>query len=99
EMLREFVAVNREAIILRTRNRLVSRLSSAALHDGLDNGVPLFLTQLSEKLRLEATATPFAAGAIGSTAARHGAELVTRGFSVSQVVHGYGDICQAITEL
>ncbi len=98
-MLREFVSLNREAIILRTRNRLVSRLSPVPTRDELDDGVPVFLTQLSETLRWEATATPFASGAIGSTAARHGGELRTRGFTVSQVVHGYGDICQAITEL
>jgi len=98
-MLREFVSLNREAIMLRTRNRLVSRFSPALSRDELDNGVPVFLTQLSETLRWEATATPFASDAIGSTAARRGAELESRGFSVSQVVHSYGDICQAITEL
>jgi signal transduction histidine kinase len=61
--------------------------------------VPLFLTQLSETLRLELTATPFSDDAIGSTATRHGAELLAGGFSVSQVVHDYGDICQVITEI
>ena len=37
--------------------------------DELEYGVPLFLTQLSETLRLEATDTPFPAGAVGTTAA------------------------------
>jgi signal transduction histidine kinase len=36
---------------------------------------------------------------IGVTAARHGHELLQRGFTVDQVVHDYGDLCQAITEL
>ena len=61
--------------------------------------MPLFLTQLAETLRLEATDTPFPAGAIGSTAARHGEALSEAGFTVSQVVQDYGDICQAITEV
>jgi signal transduction histidine kinase len=61
--------------------------------------VPLFLSQLTETLRLEGTATPYASDAIGNTAARHGAELLAAGFSVSQVVHDYGDICQAVTEI
>jgi signal transduction histidine kinase len=65
----------------------------------LANGVSAFLSQLSETLRLEATATPFAPGAIGSTAARHGGDLLAMGSTVSQIVHDYGDICQAITEL
>jgi signal transduction histidine kinase len=48
---------------------------------------------------LEATAAPFSSDAIGSSAARHGAELLAAGFTVAQVVHDYGDICQAITEI
>src|SRR5690349_21714373 len=36
---------------------------------------------------------------IGTTAARHGRELLEHGFSVEQVVHDYGDLCQAITDL
>jgi hypothetical protein len=37
--------------------------------------------------------------AIGDTAASHGGPLLVQGFTVSQVVHGYGDVCQALTEL
>jgi hypothetical protein len=29
----------------------------------------------------------------------HGAELLRLGFSVDQVVHDYGDVCQSVTEL
>ncbi|WP_281784599.1 sensor histidine kinase [Sinimarinibacterium flocculans] len=36
---------------------------------------------------------------IGRSAALHGHELLTRGFTVEQVVHNYGDLCQAVTEL
>jgi len=36
---------------------------------------------------------------IGETATRHGRELLQHGFTVDQVVHDYGDLCQAITEL
>lgn len=35
---------------------------------------------------------------IGATAARHGRELLEHGFTIDQVVHAYGDLCQAITE-
>jgi len=34
-----------------------------------------------------------------TTAARHGHELLQHGFTVDQVVHDYGDLCQAITDL
>ena len=32
-------------------------------------------------------------------AALHGKDLLDEGYTVDQVVHGYGDICQAVTEL
>jgi signal transduction histidine kinase len=36
---------------------------------------------------------------MGTTAAQHGKALLALGFSVDQVVHDYGDLCQAITDL
>jgi signal transduction histidine kinase len=98
-MLHEFVAFNRDAVIARTRESVRNRQWPSVAVGELENGVPLFLTQLSETLRLEGTRAPFPGDAIGATAARHGADLLRLGFSVSQVVHDYGDICQAITEL
>ncbi|MEX2147112.1 MAG: HAMP domain-containing sensor histidine kinase, partial [Candidatus Rokuibacteriota bacterium] len=32
-------------------------------------------------------------------AAQHGKELLLKGFTVDQVVHDYGDLCQAVTEM
>ena len=98
-MLHQFIAMNREAIISRTRDRVRGRPWPSVATGELEHGVPLFLTQLSETLRLESTSAPFPGDAIGATAARHGAELLRLGLTVSQVVHDYGDICQAITAL
>jgi signal transduction histidine kinase len=36
---------------------------------------------------------------IGAAAARHGRELLRLGMTVDQVVHDYGDLCQAIGDL
>jgi signal transduction histidine kinase len=36
---------------------------------------------------------------IGAAAALHGRELLQQGFTVDQVVHDYGDLCQAVTDL
>ena len=98
-MLYEFIDTYRADIVARTRDRVRGRPWPSISSLELEHGVPLFLTQLSETLRLEATATPYSSDAIGSTAARHGAELLGADFNVSQVVHDYGDICQAITEI
>jgi signal transduction histidine kinase len=36
---------------------------------------------------------------MGTSATQHGAELSKLGFTIDQVVHDYGDLCQAITDL
>jgi signal transduction histidine kinase len=98
-MLLEFVTAHRDTIIRRAREKVVERPWPTASTDELTNGVPQFLTQLAETLKREATDTPFPESVIGSTAARHGRDLLGLGFSVSQVVHDYGDVCQAVTEV
>jgi hypothetical protein len=54
----------------------------------------MFVDQLADALAGVSTSA-----AIANTAAQHGADLLRKGFTVSQVVHEYGDVCQAITEL
>ena len=98
-MLYEFVTLHRDAIIEKTRQKVSSRPFPPASTAELQNGVPLFLTQLAETLKRESTESPFSSTAIGASAALHGRDLLALGFNVSQVVHDYGDICQAITEL
>jgi signal transduction histidine kinase len=98
-MLHEFITSYRESIIDRTREKLTDRPWPLTSTSELEHGVPLFLTQLSDTLRLETTSTPFSQTAIGASAAKHGRELRALGFNISQVVHDYGDICQAITEV
>jgi signal transduction histidine kinase len=98
-MLYEFVTTYRDAIIAKTRVKVSTRPWPPASTAELENGLPMFLTQLAETLRWEDSATPFSTQAIGDSATRHGRDLLALGFTVSQVVHDYGDICQAITEL
>ena len=98
-MLYEFITTYRDAIITRAREKLTARPWPAASEQELVNGVPFFLTQLSDTLRAESVGTPRTEEAVGDTATRHGRDLLARGFTVSQVVHDYGDICQAVTEI
>ena len=98
-MLHEFIVANRDLIISRTRARVESRAWPSVSIGELEQGVPQFLAQLVETLRLEATDTPFPSYAIGAEAARRGGALLGAGFNVSQVVHDYGDIVQTITGL
>jgi signal transduction histidine kinase len=98
-MLHEFIDLNRDEIISRASDRVRSRPWPSVAPGEVEHGVPLFLTQLSETLRLETSSAPFPVDAIGTSAARHGGELLRLGFTVSQVVHDYGDICQTVTAL
>jgi signal transduction histidine kinase len=98
-MLYEFVSTYRDTIIAKTRVKVSTRPWPPASSAELEHGLPMFLTQLAETLRWEHTDTPFSNDAIGDTAAHHGRELLALGFTVAQIVHDYGDICQAITEL
>ena len=95
-MLHEFVSVYRDAIIARTRERLAVRPWPSASAAELEYGVPLFLSQLTATLVGEMGASP---SAIGASTAHHVGDLSKFGFSLAQVVHDYGDIRQALTEL
>lgn len=94
-MLHEFLTTNTDAIIARTRAKVAARTTPLPTKAELKNGVPLFLSQLIDRLRLATVDSV----AIEKSATLHGGELLAMGFSVSQVVHGYGDVCQAITQL
>jgi signal transduction histidine kinase len=98
-VLDEFITINRDVIIERARQKLTARPWPSASVQELENGVPLFLTQLGRALQTESPETLYSPRDIGDTATRHGRELLALGFTVSQVVHDYGDICQAITEI
>lgn len=98
-MLHEFISSNRNELISRARAKVATRPWPTPSTEELENGVPLFLTQLSETLRRELTATPFPPAEMKEAAVQRARDLLERGFTVAQVVHDYGDICQAITEV
>ena len=94
-MLEHFIAANRAEIIVRCRAKVAIRCLPASSEAESLYGVPLFLDQLVDALRPGVRSNP----EIGKSAVHHGLELLQRGFTVSQVVHDYGDVCQSITEL
>jgi signal transduction histidine kinase len=94
-MLHKFIALNRDEIIRRCRAKVATRSIPPPTEAEIEHGVPVFLSQLEKALRLGETTSP----EINTSAVAHGHDLLVRGFTVSQVVHDYGDVCQAITEL
>jgi signal transduction histidine kinase len=93
--LNDFITSNRSALLAITREKVVSRASEAPKAKLLSDGIPLFLDQLVDRLEGDRPSV----GDIGVAANAHGGAMLHQGFSVAQVVQGYGDVCQAITEL
>jgi signal transduction histidine kinase len=77
----------------------------------LAQGIPIFLDQIIETLRIEQTSerarSPEISGLpgggapsqIGDMATLHGRNLLSQGIPLEQVVREYGDVCQAVTNL
>jgi signal transduction histidine kinase len=79
---------------------VASRAAPRATPLELQAGIPLFLDQLIATLRIEeATGGKSSDHKIGQSAAKHGKALQEIGFTAAQVIHDYGDVCQAVTEL
>jgi signal transduction histidine kinase len=111
-VLHEFLTANKANLIERCRLKVAKRLAPKVVGMELAHGIPRFLDQLIKTLEVEQTSDPMRSrrisgpsggGAmvseIASTAALHGRELSEHGFTVDQVVHDYGDLCQAIADL
>ena len=99
-MFHEFLALHRTEIIARTREKVAARDAPHPPTAELEHGATLFLAQLTETLRREQeTSERPTSGEMAQSAVRHGGELRQAGFTVAQVVHDYGDVCQAVTEL
>jgi hypothetical protein len=93
--LDQFIDQNAAELLRRCEVKVAARAGPPATEAQSRGGVPLFLAQLSAELRHG----PTNIDEITESAMRHGRDLLLRGFNISQVVHGYGDVCQAITDL
>lgn len=112
-MMHDFLANNRADLIARCAAKVAKRPARNASAAQIQTGIPLFLEQLARTLQAEDEGTPAdgarisgASGGVGSmlsemgvSAAAHGKALLELDYSVDQVVHDYGDLCQAITDL
>jgi len=98
-MLYEFVLAHRDELVDRARALVEVRSAPRPLSSEIEEGVPLFLSHLAESLRMRGVRSMEQEHARQDTAARHGGVLLRQGFTVAQVVHDYGAVCQAVTDL
>jgi signal transduction histidine kinase len=112
-MMHSFLTNNRDQLIAQCRVKVAQRPRRGASNAQLANGVPMFLDQVIRTLEAEdiddddgSTRISGASGGdalalseIGMSATAHGRQLLLMDYSIDQVVHDYGDLCQAITDL
>ena len=98
--LHEFLINKRAEILAASEKRVVALAALRPTSDQLQNGLPLFLDQLVDVLskNLDVVGTQDEAE-ISDTASSHGRELLRLGYTLTHVVHSYGAMCQAITEV
>jgi len=111
--MHQFLTANRAELIARCRAKVALRAPPGVPEEELAHGVSIFLDQLIKTLIVEQTASPLqsrrvsgpsgggkpALSEIGESATLHGKELQAHGFTVEEVVHDYGDLCQSISDL
>ena len=93
--LADFIGTHRDELIGRCRAKVKKRSAPALTAADSHRGVPLFLDQL----RAELSRVPSNTSDISQSALEHGHALRVGGFTIGQVVHDYGDVCQSITDL
>ncbi len=112
-MLHEFLTAHRLELIDRCRAKVARRFAPEATDAQIEHGIPHFIDQLIRALRLEQMSKPMQShkvsssldggqpdfSEIGVIAKRHGRELLQHGYTIDQVVHDYGDLCQAISDV
>lgn len=102
-MLHEFLLAEREGILDLCSKKIMRLADSRSSSDEMERGLPIFYDELIEVLRADADESREASNKDiesihRASAGRRGKESLKLGYSISQVVHGYGALCQAITQ-
>ncbi len=102
-MLHEFLLAKRDEILALCSLKITRLADSRSSSDEMERGLPVFYDELIEVLRFDTNESGSASNSAiesvhRSSVERRGKESLKLGYSISQVVHGYGALCQAITQ-
>jgi signal transduction histidine kinase len=98
--LEGFIAEHRSELFARVRSESATTRNVPLAPDGeVVTGLPAFIEQLGEALRRASTLAVADHSQITESATVHGELLFEQGLTIEQVVHDYGQVCQAITGL
>src|SRR5205807_10086081 len=91
-MLSDFLTEHREVLLVRARDKVLRRRVPLPTDYELKHGVPIFLDQLAETLRLEAEGDGRPIPEMRPDAVHPASDLFKQGITIGQAVHDYGDI-------
>jgi signal transduction histidine kinase len=98
--LSDFLILHRELIERRTSDVFFARSVPTPAESELKRGIPIFMEQLIETLNRDGeVAGEIDDSEIAKTATGYGRRLFGLGFTVSELVHGYGSVCAVVTRL
>ncbi|MDP4244122.1 MAG: HAMP domain-containing sensor histidine kinase [Bacteroidota bacterium] len=99
-MLHDFLTRERSTILAEAKRRALESRGTRLTSEAVEAGWGIFYDELIDLLERD---QPFEfqgqLGAHTAVAEKHGKEYLRLGYTVSEVVHSYGIICQAITSL
>ncbi|MET0402127.1 MAG: HAMP domain-containing sensor histidine kinase [Cystobacter sp.] len=81
------------------RKKIADRVAPRAVEEEFQLEVPLLLEHLIQALHAEAPRAAAVQQEMEQRAVLHGQHMLRKGFTVAQLVHDYGAVCQAITEV
>ncbi len=102
-MLHNFLLAERDRILALCAQKLLRVSDARNSSEEMERGLPVFYDELYEVLRADEQESSQAVDHFSNSvhrdeAIRRGKESLRLGYTISQVVHGYGTLCQAITE-
>ena len=102
-MLHEFLLAERDTILALCAEKFAEGRGTKSSSEEMQLGLPTFYDELIEVLREDELVTAASDNnphnsVHRDSAVRYGKESLRLGYTISQVVHGYGALCQSITE-
>jgi signal transduction histidine kinase len=103
--LYKMLTEQREQVLEKCRGKVAQVMASRTSNYQLEQGLPKLYEQLVEVLRISLeddsadTRSRFVTDTVTASASRqHAQESFRLGYTVAQLIHGYGCVCQGITE-
>ncbi len=98
-MFHTFLSENRSIILTQIRQKSLSIGGKKDTSEIYEKGLPLFFDSVIEALKRDLEPFRVIKSVVPlDAAARYGRELLRLGYTISQVVHLYGIVCQAVME-